>query len=84
MLSMEEGEGSTEEGSEGHAGTYGSSFTGFQKPNPFALLPSSFLALEAFHLVVLAGLLFHWLTAHTAPYVTELSPYNAAGDSLAA
>lgn len=84
MLSMEEGEGSAEEGGEGHAGTCGSSFTGLQTPNPFALLPSFFLALEASHLVVLAGLLFHWLIAHTVPYVTELFPYNAAGDSLAA
>lgn len=84
MLSAEEGEGSAEEGGAGHTGTCRSSFTGLHKPNSFALLPSSFLALGAFHLVVLAGLLFHWLIVHTVPYVTELFPYIAAEDSLAA
>lgn len=55
---------------------------GYLKQNSFTLLPSSFLVLEAFHLVVLAVLLFHWLTVYIAPYVTELFSYNAAVGSL--
>lgn len=54
---------------------------GSHKRNSCALLPSSFLVLEVFHLVVPAGLLFHWLKAYIVPYVTELFPYNAAVDS---
>lgn len=55
---------------------------GYLKQNSFAPLPSSFPAPEVFHLVVLAVLLFHWLTAYIAPYATASFPYNAAVDSL--
>ena len=62
----------------------GLALQGYIKPNSFELLPSSFLVLEASHLAVLAELPSHWSAARIVPYATELLPYNAAGDSLAA
>ena len=54
---------------------------GYGKPHSFALLPSSFLALEASPPVAPAGLPSHWLTACTAPHVPGWPPYSAAAGS---